>query len=239
MVISQKQQYVTKSRIWVYAVLPALILNLGSLLTYGLYYSLYYIQPEMVSRITTGAVRAATDILIFIVEWIFAISVIGHYRSAGLSIKQMLAPHGDISRFRWLPSTILFASWNLLFALYMLVLGKLYPAVTDVYQGLPFGVRLIQLTLIPITAAFCEELIWRGYIPTQMELRGYRYWPVVLLSSLSFAAIHEVFLPDKLLVTFLLGIISTVYYLKERNLVPLMLTHWFVDLWSFGLFMFS
>ncbi|MBN2146895.1 MAG: CPBP family intramembrane metalloprotease, partial [Anaerolineales bacterium] len=63
--------------------------------------------------------------------------------------------------------------------------------------------------------------------------------PVVLLSSLSFAAIHGVFLPDKLLVTFLLGIISTVYYLKERNLAPLMLTHWFVDMWSFGLFMFG
>ncbi len=239
MVTSQGQQAVSGSRLWVYAVFPAFILNLGSFLTYGVYYALYYVQPETVSGITTGAVRAATDILIFIVEWVFAISIIVQYYRAGLSIKQMIVPHGNISRIHWLSAILLFACWNMLFALYMLALRKFYPSITDVYQGLPFWVRLVQLILIPITAAFCEELIWRGYIPTQMELRGFRFWPVVFLSSLSFATIHGIFLPDKLLVTFLMGTVATVYYLKERNLAPLMITHWIVDLWSFGLFMFE
>ena len=49
-----------------------------------------------------------------------------------------------------------------------------------------------------------------------------------------FALIHG-FLPGKLLVTFLLGVVGGFYYTRERNLVPLMLAHGVVDVWSFGL----
>ncbi len=224
---------------WVYTVLPPIILNLGSFFTYGVYYALFYAQPNLVAGIAPGAVRAATDILIFLVEWAFAISIILRFRRLGLPLKQLIAPLGSLWSFRWRPALLLFASWNGLFALYMLALSKFYPSVSDVYQGLSIGVRLLQIILIPLTAAFCEELIWRGYIPTRMELRGHRFWGIVLLSSLSFALIHGVFLVDKLIITFVLGVMSTFYYLKERNLVPLMFTHWVVDLWSFGLFMFG
>ena len=226
-------------KLWVYTVLPPLILNIGSFFTYGAYYALNYTQPEWVAGITPGAVRAATDILIFVVEWAFSIAIILRYRKSGLSLTRLIAPEGNPRCFRWDPTLLLFVGWNLLFALYMLVMSRLYPTVTDVYQGLSLEIRLLQLTLIPVTAAFCEELIWRAYIPTRMELHGYRFWPVVLLSSLSFATIHGIFLPDKLLVTFLLGVLAAVYYLKERNLIPVIFTHWFVDVWSFGLFMFG
>jgi len=90
-----------------------------------MYYALYYAQMEIVSGISTGVVRAVTNILIFLVEWVFAISVIAHYRRAGLSIKQVIAPQGDAKRFRWQPAALLFASWNLLFALYLVILNKL------------------------------------------------------------------------------------------------------------------
>jgi len=225
-------------KLWIYLVLPAVILNLGAFFTYGAYYALYYTQPGLVAGISPGAVRAATDILIFVVEWAFAISIILRYRREGLPLMRLIAPKGNPTHFHWRPALLLFAGWNLLFVLYMLILNKMYSSATDIYQGLSFGIRLIQIILVPITAASCEELIWRGYIPTQMEMRGYRFWPIVLLSSLSFALIHGIFLVDKIIVTFLLGILSTVYYLKERNLAPLIITHWFVDLWSFGWFMF-
>jgi len=235
----QSQPELLREKLWVYMVLLPIILNLGSFFTYGIYYALFYARPDLVAGIAPGAARAATDVLIFIVEWTFAISIILRCRRSGLPLKQLISPQGSLWSFRWRPALLLFASWNGLFALYMLGLSKFYPSVSDVYQGLSMGVRLLQIILIPLTAAFCEELIWRAYIPTRMELRGHRFWSIVLLSSLSFALIHGVFLVDKLIITFVLGVMSTLYYLKERNLVPLMFTHWVVDLWSFGLFMFG
>lgn len=54
--------------------------------------------------------------------------------------------------------------------------------------------------------------------------------------SLSFALIHGIFLVDKLAVTFVFGIITGWYYWKERNLIPVMIAHWFLDVWGFGVY---
>jgi membrane protease YdiL (CAAX protease family) len=36
--------------------------------------------------------------------------------------------------------------------------------------------------------------------------------------------------------TFVIGLIAGFYYTRERTLVPLMITHVVLDLWSFGVF---
>ncbi len=153
------QQEFQTEKLWIYTVLPPLILNIGSFFTYGAYYALYYTHIEWVAGITPGAVRAATDILIFVVEWAFSISIILRYRRSGRLLMRLFALEWNLRYFRWRPALFLFLGWNLLFTLYMLIMNRLYPNVTDVYQGLPLRVRLLQLTLIPFTAAFCEELI--------------------------------------------------------------------------------
>ncbi len=96
---------------------------------------------------------------------------------------------------------------------------------------------IIFILLVPVTAAFTEELIWRGHILSGFELRGKSPWVALLISAVSFALIHGVFLPDKLLVTFIVGIVTGIYYLRERSLLPIMVTHWFVDVWGFGIFL--
>jgi membrane protease YdiL (CAAX protease family) len=48
-----------------------------------------------------------------------------------------------------------------------------------------------------------------------------------------------VFFPDKLLFTFLIGLILGFYYQKKRLLLLLMITHWIMDLWSIGIFFTS
>lgn len=96
-----------------------------------------------------------------------------------------------------------------------------------------------MLTFLPITAGFCEELIWRGYIFTQLEARGYRLAKAIVLSAISFALVHGIWVPDKLLTTFLFGIVAGLYYARKRNLIPLMITHIVMGVWSFGLSVFS
>jgi len=93
--------------------------------------------------------------------------------------------------------------------------------------------------LFPISAGFTEELFWRGFIITQIEAAGGSPRRAILFSSLGFALVHGVFLPDKLLSTFLIGLVAGVYYMRERKLIPLMAAHAIMDIWSYGLSLFA
>ena len=74
-----------------------------------------------------------------------------------------------------------------------------------------------------------------GHVQTQLLLGGRGPWPAILLMSLSFALIHGVFFPDKVAITFLLGLITGWYYQREHNLLPLIVAHVVLDLRSLGL----
>jgi hypothetical protein len=131
---------------------------------------------------------------------------------------------------------IVFVLFNAVLAAYM---ARLWVSGTlRVYESLNTWQYIFMIGLKPITAGFCEELIWRGYIITRLEARGRSRRLAVLLSAVSFALIHGLFFPVKLLVTFLIGIVTGLYYTRERNLVPLMVTHLIADVWSFGLLLF-
>jgi membrane protease YdiL (CAAX protease family) len=41
---------------------------------------------------------------------------------------------------------------------------------------------------------------------------------------------------DKLVVTFLVGIITGWYYWRERKLLPIMVAHGLLDTWGYGIF---
>jgi membrane protease YdiL (CAAX protease family) len=57
----------------------------------------------------------------------------------------------------------------------------------------------------------------------------------IILSSVSFAAIHGVFLVDKLILAFILELGAGLYFIRERNLLPLMFSHFVANFWTFGL----
>lgn len=225
---------VKRDGLWVYAVLTVMILNLLGLV-FGVYYGFAYARPDLVVGITPGQVQFWVYVLIFLIEWAFAIALILKLGREGASARDLIAPRGGLWRFRWGPALLLFLVFNILFGLYM---ARLWTSGAADLAGLRLWQRLFMIALLPIGAAFCEELIWRGYIITRLEARGKGRWSAILLAALSFALIHGIFLLDKLLVTFLIGVACGYYYVRERTLVPLMFSHWFVDLWSFVLVVF-
>jgi membrane protease YdiL (CAAX protease family) len=91
------------------------------------------------------------------------------------------------------------------------------------------------LVVCPLTAGFVEELIWRGYFLERLLSAGRGRWRAIALSSVSFAFIHGFFLPLKLAVTFLFGVIAGAYYHSERNLPVLMASHVALEVIAFGL----
>jgi membrane protease YdiL (CAAX protease family) len=222
--------------VWPYLVLPPIVLNVGALLLFGAIYATRLPASPEAFVSDFGQTQFVLSVFIFLVEWLFALVLIRRYRKSGLSIKVLLSRTENLLEFGRKPAILLFVAFNALFILYVIYLIARMPALT--YRGMS-AIQIFQLVVLtPLTAAFTEELIWRGHIISGLELKGRRAWAAILISAASFSLIHGIFLPDRLLVTFLLGILTGYYYVRERNLLPLMFTHWFVDLWSFGIFFF-
>jgi len=229
-----------RKNVWPYVVWPPIVLNVGSVLLIGAMYAFKYAisttkSPETM-QISSGHIQFALSILIFLVEWLFAFLLLYKYRKSNESVRSLFSSTGNLFEFRWVPAILLFIICNGIFIGYILYLISRMPDLT--YRDMSTPQIILFLLLTPLTAAFTEEIIWRGHIITGFELRGRNSWIALLISSTSFALIHGVFFPDKLLVTFLIGIVTGIYYIRERNLFPIMFTHWVMDVWSFGIFLF-
>jgi membrane protease YdiL (CAAX protease family) len=229
-----------RKNVWPYVVWPPIVLNAGSVLLIGAMYAFKYAtsttQSPGIIQIGSGQIQFALSILIFLVEWLFALLLIYKYRRSNESVRSLFSSTDNPLKFRWVPAILLFVFSNGIFIGYILYLISSMPDLT--YRDMTPLQIILFLLLTPITAAFTEELIWRGHIISGFELRGNNSWVALLISSTSFALIHGVFFPDKLLATFLIGIVTGIYYVRERTLLPIMFTHWLMDVWSFGIFLF-
>jgi membrane protease YdiL (CAAX protease family) len=219
-----------EDRLRPYIVLPIVVLLGTGILTYGIYYTLAAVRPEVVGGLPPGQVTFGLYVLIAVVEWVLAISIIRRLRRSGSAAMDLIAPQGGPWGFRWLPAVLVFLGLNALWVVFMAIISPF--AGSGTYEGLHPCQRLLFVVMIPITAGFCEELIWRGYIITRLEARGRGRWATVLLAAGAFALIHGT--PFHWIFTFVFGIVAGYYYVRERNLVPLMIAHAVVDLWSFG-----
>jgi membrane protease YdiL (CAAX protease family) len=223
-----------RGKLWIYAVLPALVLNIGAIVLFGTYYALLATRPSAVANLSSSEVQFYAYVLVFAVEWVFALLLIRQTASGGKHLRTLIAPGGQIWAFRKLPAVVIFLVFNAALAGYVLITSAVHGGWPR-FPELVAWQRAFMLLALPITAAFCEELIWRGHLIPQLEARGRTQAAAILLSAISFACIHGVFFPDKLLLTFVLGVAAGVYYVKERNLIPLMVSHWVADVWTFAL----
>jgi membrane protease YdiL (CAAX protease family) len=229
-----------RKNVWPYVVWPPIILNIGGALLIGVIYAYKYATattplPDTV-QVDFSQTQLALSAFILFVEWFFVYFLFYRYRKSNESIRSLFSRTKNLLEFRWGPAIFLFFVFNIIFVGYILYLISRMPDLT--YRGMHPIQAILFILLVPVTAAFTEELIWRGHIISGFELRGKSPLAALLISAVSFALIHGVFLPDKLLVTFIIGIVTGIYYQRERNLLPIIFTHWFVDVWSFGLFFF-
>jgi membrane protease YdiL (CAAX protease family) len=96
-------------------------------------------------------------------------------------------------------------------------------------------VQLLCSCYKPITAGVVEEATFRNFLIGGLLNRGLSEDRAVVYSALLFAFIHGFFLIDKLVVTFAFGLIAGLYYVKERNLPVLIVTHIIVDIITFAM----
>ena len=97
----------------------------------------------------------------------------------------------------------------------------------------PIWVLLWTTLVFPVTTAFVEEMVFRGYAtPRVMALTG-RAWLAVLIPATFFGLVHLT-LPlgswqealARFVCMFAVGVVLELLYLRFKRLVPLIVGHW-------------
>ena len=193
---------------------------------------LYAISPGY--SVDSGTLNTVVLASLFLPWWLLAFVVVRRLRREGVAVRERILPKRKFSPFS---AVLVFVVLNVLFQGYMiasLIYGRI-PLMTGLH---PLQI-VFFVALVPVTAGVTEELIWRGYFIDKLLASGRSETKAVVYSALSWAFIHGIFLPDKIVVTFVFGIIAGFYYVRERNLLVLILTHIVVDVISYALTIFG
>ncbi len=90
---------------------------------------------------------------------------------------------------------------------------------------------LLMILVLPLAAAFSEELFFRGPLQRAL-LKRMPVWAAVGLASVLFAAVH--FDLHGFVVRTLLGILQATLVLRGRSIFPAMMTHFIYDAAAIG-----
>lgn len=93
---------------------------------------------------------------------------------------------------------------------------------------------IIKAFYAAITAGLVEEFIYRGMFKLLFKTDTLGVILYVLLSSLLFSSVHWESGTANIFATFCFGVITAVFYLWLKNLWPLALSHFIIDLIGFS-----
>ena len=221
-----------KPKILKYILLPFIAFNLLGIFVFGTYYFLSFRGIKLPAFINQSSLGFFLYAFIGIAEWYFLFSVIGDLKKSKITLKSILYP-AEKTKPDYASSLVLFLSVNILFAVYMLQFGSQGNWIREIQHWQKYFIILF----VPLTAGICEEIIWRGYLISMLKTRGLNDVLVIFISAVSFASIHGIYIIDKLIITFFIGLLTAIYYIKQRRLIPVIITHIVMDLWSFGIYL--
>lgn len=104
----------------------------------------------------------------------------------------------------------------------------------------PLWFGIWSITVMPVTVAFAEELLYRGYLLPRIRAR-IGLLPAIVVVSLAFGIQHAGLSASsgqavlaRVITTFLLGIVLAVAMTKLKRLWPLIIGHWLIDVVGLG-----
>jgi membrane protease YdiL (CAAX protease family) len=166
-----------------------------------------------------------------IVEWLFVVGVWFLLRHRGSSFKDLGL---------WRVGT--WSAWLLALGLaFLSILSnlRLFPRMHIPISNafLPHGFHLFAALILGVTAGFCEEVLFRGFLMTQFARAGYGRAMQVLLPGLAFGIAHAGYLNQGFLIwlgialpTAFLGMMwGIAYLLARRSLLPIVIAHFLND----------
>jgi membrane protease YdiL (CAAX protease family) len=114
-------------------------------------------------------------------------------------------------------------------------LPRMHIPIADAFA--PRGFHLVAAIALGITAGFCEEVLFRGFLMTEFAYAGYGKFAQVILPGVAFGfahlgyAVHGIIAAAGIMVpTALLGMMwGVAYLLGRRALVPCIVAHFLND----------
>lgn len=93
--------------------------------------------------------------------------------------------------------------------------------------------NLILLIFTCLTAAFTEELIFRGYMLPRLDILFKNKWLSILVSAFLFGIVHIGYGDfERMLFPFIIGTVFGIFYYKYRSLTVLIICHFLMDFYS-------
>jgi membrane protease YdiL (CAAX protease family) len=185
-----------------------------------------------------GRHHAANYLLTIAWEWVLAAIVYWGIRLRRVPLRQLLGErrHGwkalgiDVAAalIFWTMSTVILAALAVPFRL-----AHMQEAQKVIAQLAPQNLyEFLIWVALSVTAGFCEELIFRGYLQQQFARIGRRAWIGVAASAVCFGSAHgyEHFSGVVLITAY--GAMFSVLVIKMRSLRPAMMAHAWHDLFT-------
>lgn len=197
---------------------------------------------------TYNAALAVSPVLFWIVDicgWVFLPTTILYflYKQYGIRLSDYgLTPLGSSYQRRELLGWTLLATFIL--SIYYFAFGWLAWQFTDDVEPLfgyaqvvPDGVwHYVVVFYLAITAALFEEIFYRGliwrliYTASSIHHKSFIY---LVVSSGLFGIVHWENGPAEVFSATVFGFVACILYLRLRNLIPLMVAHFLVDVINF------
>ena len=88
----------------------------------------------------------------------------------------------------------------------------------------------VLIVIVPVIAGVVEELIFRGYIQTRLQLFFKKAYMPIILSSVMFGIVHIGYgtIPQ-IIVPCFIGLVMAIHYYKYRNIKILIICHFLYD----------
>jgi membrane protease YdiL (CAAX protease family) len=91
----------------------------------------------------------------------------------------------------------------------------------------------LMIPFVCMTAGIVEEYVFRGYLQPRLETVTKSPFAAILVSAICFGAVHYAYgTIDNVVVPFLIGLVFSIYYWKYRNIYPLIICHFLIDMIS-------
>ena len=166
-----------------------------------------------------------------VVEWLLVVAVWFLLRSRGSSFKAI-----GVWRVGTLPAWVVALAFAALSIVNNLrVLRLMHVPIS--YAFFPRGFHLVAALMVGVTAGFCEEVLFRGFLMTEFAEAGYGKFMQVVIPGVAFGLAHTGFLNQGLLAglgimvpTAFLGMMwGIAYLLGRRGLLPVVVAHFLND----------
>src|SRR6266567_6025932 len=167
-------------------------------------------------------------------EWILLVFVLWGAKKSGTTIRNLIGGRWDHIEDFLLDAAIALGFWLVsaavlvatAYAVGMTDITRLREAQKQVEFLLPqSGLEITVAVLLSMTAGFCEEIIFRGYLQRQLAVLAGNAWVGIVLSAVAFGCAHGYEGWRRMIMIAVYGMLFGLLAHFRRSLRPGMMTH--------------